>query len=138
MSQYSEKLIDHFSNPRNVGEMDGATATATVKSPVCGDHLQLFVKVVDERINETSYVAYGCAGSLATGSVLTEAILGRRIEELTSLSEEDIVALLGGLTPEQRHCATMAWDALAALVANYRDPTREHGATPDSDYPCET
>lgn len=120
MSEYSEILIDHFSNPRNVGEIDRPSAVAHVGNPVCGDQLQLYALIEDGLVTRCSYRAYGCAASLATGSLLTETLRGRHVDDLLTMSEDEIIKLAGGLSPAQRHCASMAREAIQSLVTSYR------------------
>ncbi len=121
MAEYSDTLIEHFSNPRNVGELEGACAMARVGNPVCGDQLQLFARIEGSRVTRCTYLAYGCAASLATGSLLTEALSGLSVEQLLRITEAEIADLAGGLTPAQRHCAAMAREAIELLVSSYRD-----------------
>lgn len=120
MADYSAKLVDHFSNPRNIGEMDNSDAKAFIGNPVCGDQLHIFVRIQGERITECTFLGYGCAASLATGSILTEAVIGRNIDDLLQVTEAEVIGLVGGLTPTQRHCSTLARDVLHSLARNYR------------------
>lgn len=120
MADFSPTVVEHFSNPRNVGELAQATARAFVGNPVCGDQLELFAIIENERLSRVTYLACGCATLLATGSVLTEALKDRRVDEVAGITEEDVARMLGGLAPGQRHCASMAVEALSVLLANHR------------------
>jgi nitrogen fixation NifU-like protein len=121
MSNYSPLIIDHFSNPRNMGEMSTADIDAEVRSPVCGDQIHLFAQVRDDRIAACSFLAYGCAAAIGTASILTDAIQDRMLEELAAIQAADVVELVGGLSPSQRHCAQLAQEVLGSLVYAYRN-----------------
>ena len=118
MNRYSAKIIDHFMNPRYLGELPRADAIAEAANRCCGDRIRLFVRLRGRRIVESSFVAYGCAVALAVGSLLAEAIRGRDLEELQKLDEEWVAQLAGGLAPAQRHCVTLGHDVLHALADN--------------------
>jgi nitrogen fixation NifU-like protein len=121
MSNFSPLIVEHFSSPRNMGTMPTADIEAEDRSPVCGDQLHLFAQVRDSRIAACSFLAYGCAAAIGTASILTEAILGRVVEELASIQAANVIQMVGGLNPSQRHCAQLAQDLLAALVEAYRN-----------------
>jgi nitrogen fixation NifU-like protein len=121
MSDYSPQIVEHFSNPRNVGEMENPDLSASVGNPVCGDQIHLHVRLAGERIAECRFLAYGCAASLATASILSEAIHGQPVEEVAAIDEARILEMVGGLTPSQRHCATLGRDLLQTLVQSYRE-----------------
>jgi nitrogen fixation NifU-like protein len=127
MSGYSPRLVDHFTNPRNLGELDHPDVTAAVANPCCGDRIHLYAHVTAERVTECTYLAYGCAACIAVGSILTEAVTGKPLHELAALDEPRLEALAGGLSPNQRHCATLAKDVLHTLVHRYR-ATHPEGA----------
>jgi nitrogen fixation NifU-like protein len=120
MAEYSARIVDHFKNPRNIGEMDVCDAKAFVGNPVCGDQIHLFARVEGDRIIECTFLAYGCAASIATASILTEELPKRSLDDLSALEERDIVEMVGGLTPTQHHCATIGRDVVHVLVASYR------------------
>lgn len=113
---YSEKVLDHFQNPRNVGELAGADAQARVENPVCGDIMDLAVKLSDDRIGEVRYRIKGCVPSIAAGSCLTEMIKGRSLSEVRSLKREELVQALDGLPKASLHASHLAMDALAAVL----------------------
>jgi len=112
---FSEAVLDHFRNPRNAGELPGATATVEVRNPVCGDILKLAVSVVDGRIAEARFLCRGCTTAIACASVLTEQLRGRTLGEARSITAESLSEILGGLPPATFHGAQLAADAVAAL-----------------------
>jgi nitrogen fixation NifU-like protein len=113
---FSEAVLDHFRNPRNAGELPGATATVEVSNPVCGDILKLSARMVDGRIVEARFLCRGCTTSIACASFLTEELRGRAPAETLSLTTESLSLSLGGLPPATRHGAQLAADALKALL----------------------
>lgn len=121
MSEYSLQLVEHFTNPRNLGELEDADIRAIVENPVCGDQIHLFARLLDDRIVECSFLAYGCAASLATASFLTEAIRDVRMDDIAKIDEARIIELAGGYSPSQMHCAHLAKEVLDSLARNYRD-----------------
>jgi nitrogen fixation NifU-like protein len=113
---YSAQVLDHFQNPRNVGELAGANASAQLENPVCGDVLQLTMRVVDGRIAEARFRARGCVPSIACGSMLTELVTNHSVAEAQALGREELVANLGGLPAASGHAAQLAIDALRAAL----------------------
>lgn len=114
---FSPQVLEHFRNPRNVGELAEADASAQVENPACGDVMQLMLKVLDGRIHEARFRTRGCVASIACGSLLTELLRGRTLEQATSLQREEIITGVGGLSNESIHASHLAMDALkAALV----------------------
>jgi nitrogen fixation protein NifU and related proteins len=113
---YSEKVLDHFQHPRNVGEIEGADANVRVDNPVCGDIMDLAVKLSGDRIAEVRFRAKGCVPSIAAGSCLTEMIHGRSLREAQAIKREQIVEALDGLPPASMHASHLAMDALAQLL----------------------
>jgi nitrogen fixation protein NifU and related proteins len=113
---YSEKVLEHFQNPRNVGELAGADAQARVENPVCGDIMDLAVKLSGGRIDEVRYRIKGCVPSIAAGSCLTEMIKGRSLSEVRSVKREELVQALDGLPKASLHASHLAMDALAAVL----------------------
>jgi nitrogen fixation NifU-like protein len=113
---FSEAVLDHFRNPRNAGELPGATATVEVSNPVCGDVLKLSALIVDGRVAEARFLCRGCTTSIACASVLTEELHGRTRVEARAITAESLSAVLGGLPPATYHGAQLAADAVTALV----------------------
>jgi nitrogen fixation protein NifU and related proteins len=109
---YSRQVLDHFHNPRNVGEIDNPTAVATATNPVCGDDMKLWIRVRDGKVLEVKFKVQGCVPAVACGSWLTEAMEGKAIPELAAISAEQIETGLGGLPPASRHASTLAIAAL--------------------------
>lgn len=113
---YSEKVLDHFQHPRNVGDLPGADAQARVENPVCGDIMDLAVKVSDGRIDKVRYRIRGCVASVAAGSCLTEMIQGKPVTEAQALQREQLLAALGGLPNASVHATHLAMDALTQVL----------------------
>jgi nitrogen fixation NifU-like protein len=116
---YSEKVLDHFQNPRNVGIIEDATVVVQVGDPSCGDALLLFLKIDDERIADIRYKIYGCGAAVATSSIGSEMAKGRSLKEALALTNEDVAAALDGLPPEKTHCSNLIASALQAGVREY-------------------
>jgi nitrogen fixation protein NifU and related proteins len=117
---HGEKLLDHFQNPRNVGELPPPAQTVEVSNPACGDILRLSVLWDGERVAEARYKTRGCTASIATGSALTEWMQGKTHAELKAVRAATIEACVGGLIPESKHAAVLAVDAVKAVLAQRR------------------
>lgn len=113
---FSEAVLDHFRNPRNAGELPGATATVEVSNPVCGDILKLAARVADGRIEEARFLCRGCTTSIACASILTEQLRDRTILQARDITADSLSEVLGGLPPATFHGAQLAADALVALL----------------------
>ncbi|HYT20201.1 MAG TPA: iron-sulfur cluster assembly scaffold protein [Candidatus Polarisedimenticolia bacterium] len=121
---FSEAVLDHFRNPRNAGELPGATATVEVSNPVCGDILKLAARIVDGRIAEARFLCRGCTTSIACASVLTERLSSLMLSEAQSITAESLSEALGQLPPATFHGAQLAADAVRALLQNLDSTSR--------------
>jgi nitrogen fixation NifU-like protein len=113
---YSAELLDHFQNPRNAGEIEVSDASARLENPVCGDVLELSVKLKDQMISDIRFRAKGCVPVMACGSAITELIKGKNLEEASQISREELVREVGGLPPASAHASHLAMDTLKALL----------------------
>ncbi|MEA5059531.1 MAG: Fe-S cluster assembly scaffold protein NifU [Clostridia bacterium] len=117
---YTEKVMDHFSNPRNMGEIEGANGMGMVGNAKCGDIMQMFIKVNDEGIIEdVGFKTFGCGAAIATSSMATEMIKGKKVDEALRLSNSAVVEALEGLPPQKIHCSVLAEEAVKAAVEDY-------------------
>jgi len=117
---YSESFRDHIANPRNAGEMSYANAIAEETNPVCGDRLRLSLRIDNDKIEAARFLAYGCAPTLACGSVLTEMIEGISVDDANKLTRKQIVDALGGLSPQKQHAAALAIETLQAALQSFQ------------------
>ena len=122
---YTEKVKDHFYNPRNVGEIKNPDGVGTVGNPVCGDVMTIYIKVKENRINDIKFKTYGCAAAIASGSIATEIVKGMKLEDAMKLTREDIANKLGGLPELKMHCSNLAADALHEAIKNYKNKIKK-------------
>ena len=120
ITMYSPQLVDHFQNPRNVGDLPDADATVELENPVCGDVIRLSLKLQNGRIAEIRFKAKGCVPAMACGSALTELVLGRTTQEARVLGRDDLTRAVGGLPQASSHAAQLALDALSSALAKVR------------------
>ena len=116
---YSEKVMDHFSNPRNVGEIENPDGVGQVGNPVCGDVMKLTIKIDDGKISDVKFKTFGCGAAVATSSMVTELVKGKTIEEALAISNKAVAEALDGLPPQKMHCSNLAADALHLAVDDY-------------------
>ncbi|MBW6513495.1 MAG: iron-sulfur cluster assembly scaffold protein [Candidatus Syntrophosphaera sp.] len=119
--QYSQKVLDHFMHPHNVGQLENPDASATEGSPACGDQVSVFLKVNPESqvIEDISFLSYGCASNIATASIITDLAKGKTLEEAKKLTWRDAMEALDGLPPVKVHCSVLAADTLQTAISNY-------------------
>jgi len=116
---YTEKVMEHFRNPRNMGEIPDADGIGTVGNPVCGDLMTVYIKVKDNRIEDIKFKTFGCGAAIATSSMITELAKGKTIDEALKITRADVAESLGGLPPIKMHCSNLAADALHAAIKDY-------------------
>jgi nitrogen fixation NifU-like protein len=113
--------MDHFKNPRNVGEIKDADGVGTVGNPVCGDMMTMYIKVKGDKIADIKFKTYGCGAAIATSSMTTELAKGKTLDEAMEISRQDVAEALDGLPPVKMHCSNLAADALHEAIKNYRE-----------------
>lgn len=119
MSQYSDKVMDHFANPRNVGEIENADGIGKVGNPVCGDIMNLYLRVENNVITDAKFKTFGCGAAIATSSMVTELVKGKTIDEALGISNRAVAEALGGLPPIKMHCSVLAEEALRSAIDDY-------------------
>jgi len=117
---YSEKVMEHFSDPRNVGEIPDADGVGEVGNPKCGDVMKIFLKIEDERVKDIKFKTFGCGAAIATSSMVTEMAVGKTLDEALTISNKAVAEALDGLPPAKMHCSNLAADALHAAIEDYR------------------
>jgi nitrogen fixation NifU-like protein len=127
---YTPKVMEHFSNPQNVGEIQDADGVGEVGNPVCGDLMTIYIKVEGDRIADIKFKTFGCAAAIATSSIITTMAKGMTLEQAEKISRNDVAGELGGLPPQKLHCSNLAADALKLAIENYR--RKQKGLPPRS------
>ncbi len=117
---YNDKVIEHFNNPRNVGELADADGVGETGSFKCGDTMKLYIKVKNDQIEDVRFLTYGCGAAIASSSMLTEMVKGKTLDEAMQISNQDVADELGGLPPLKLHCSNLAADALHEAIKDYR------------------
>ncbi len=127
---YSEKVMEHFSNPRNVGEIADADGVGNVGNPKCGDVMKIFIKVEDDHLKDIKFKTFGCGAAIATSSMVTEMAKGKSLDEALDISNKTVAEALDGLPPQKMHCSNLAADALHEAIGDYR---QKQGAKSESE-----
>ena len=126
-SLYSEKVMEHFKNPRNVGDMENPDGIGHVGNPVCGDIMELYIRVKDDIITDARFKTFGCGAAIATSSMVTELVKGKSIDEALKISNRAVAEALGGLPPIKMHCSVLAEEALRSAIEDYRSKHQPKG-----------
>ena len=122
---YTDKVMEHFRNPRNMGEIPNADGVGTVGNPVCGDLMTMYIKVKDDRLEDVKFKTYGCGAAIATSSMTTELAKGKTLDEAMKITRASVADSLGGLPKVKMHCSNLAADALHAAIEDYREKTKK-------------
>jgi nitrogen fixation NifU-like protein len=124
MSIYSEKVMEHFQNPRNVGEIKNADGIGEVGNPICGDIMKIYIKVKDDKIVDCKFKTFGCGAAIATSSMVTEMVKGKSIDEALKISNKVVAEALGGLPAIKMHCSNLAADGLYKAIEDYKKKSK--------------
>ena len=124
-SLYSEKVMDHFRNPRNVGEMENPDGIGRVGNPICGDVMELYIKIRDGIIVDAKFKTFGCGAAIATSSMVTEMVKGKGIEDALKISNKAVAEALDGLPAAKMHCSSLGEEALKSAIADYMARTKD-------------
>ena len=130
---YTEKVMEHFSNPRNVGEIEDANGVGTVGNPKCGDIMKITVRIEDDILQDVKFKTFGCGAAVATSSIATELIKGKTIEQALNVTNKAVVEALEGLPPAKIHCSVLAEEAIKSAIADYY---RRQGVDPEPIVGC--
>jgi nitrogen fixation NifU-like protein len=131
---YSEKVMDHFRSPRNVGEIEDPDGVGEIGNPVCGDMMTFYVKIKDNVLTDVKFKTFGCGAAIAVSSMVSEMAIGKTVEQALAISNADVAKELGGLPPNKLHCSNLGADALHAAIRNYQQKQADH---PHSSLPPE-
>jgi len=124
-SEYTEAVMDHYENPRNVGVVEEADGVGVVGNPACGDVMKLTIKVENDKIVDVKFKTFGCGAAIATSSMVTEMVIGKTLDEALEISNKAVADALGGLPKVKMHCSVLAEDALKAAIDDYRKKQKE-------------
>ncbi|MGB9301372.1 MAG: Fe-S cluster assembly scaffold protein NifU [Anaerolineae bacterium] len=130
---YSELVMKHFADPQNVGVIEDADGVGKVGNPMCGDVMEMFIKVKDDRVEDVKFRTFGCGAAIATSSIATEMIKGKSLDEAVKLSNKAVADALGGLPAQKMHCSNLAADAVRAAIEDYW--SRRRGANAEAEQP---
>jgi nitrogen fixation NifU-like protein len=122
---YSERVMDHFTNPRNVGDMENPDGVGTEGNPTCGDAMKIYIKVENDRIVDAKFKTFGCGAAIAVSSMVTEMVKGKTLDEALAISKETVAQELGGLPPQKMHCSNLGADALKKAIEDYRSKQKK-------------
>ena len=139
MALYTETVMDHFTHPRNVGEIENPDGVGQVGNAKCGDIMKMYLKIKDDRIEDVKFETFGCGSAIASSSMATELIKGKTIEEALAVTNKQVVDALGGLPAYKLHCSVLAEESIKAAVKNYYDRNNipyDHSKFPDCEH-CE-
>jgi nitrogen fixation NifU-like protein len=131
---YSELVMKHFADPQNVGVIEDADGVGKIGNPTCGDVMEMFIKVKDDRVEDVKFRTFGCGAAIATSSIATEMIKGKPLDEAVKLSNKAVADALGGLPAQKMHCSNLAADAVRAAIEDYwsrRKGTKAEGEQPE-------
>ena len=130
---YSEKVMDHFANPRNVGEIENANAVGEVGNAKCGDIMKIYMDIQDNIIKDVKFKTFGCGAAIATSSMATEMVKGKTVEEALALTNKAVMEALDGLPSEKVHCSVLAEEAIRSAIEDYK---KRSGQVQDADHNC--
>ena len=139
MALYTETVMDHFTHPRNVGEIPDADGVGEVGNAKCGDIMKMYLKIMDDRIEDVKFETFGCGSAIASSSMATELIKGKTVDEALAVTNKQVVDALGGLPAYKLHCSVLAEESIKAAVKNYYDRNNipyDHSKFPDCEH-CE-
>ena len=123
---YSDKVMDHFSNPRNIGEIENADGVGEVGNPVCGDMMSFYIKVADDKISDIKFKTFGCVAAIAVSSMVSEMAFGKTLTEAKTITKKSVAESLDGLPKEKMHCSNLGADALAKAIEDYETKNLPH------------